>query len=82
MKTTRPNISEFDGDKDYFDYDEERPERDKYDAPPVLRRGRAAGAAAEAEEDEEGNRLQRPRISEKGRRAGAASYDTGPELQF
>ena len=36
-----PNISEFDGDKDYFDYDEERPERDKYDAPPVLRRGRA-----------------------------------------
>ena len=49
-----PNISEFDGDKDYFDYDEERPERDKYDAPPVLRRGRAAGAAAEAEEDEEG----------------------------
>ena len=48
-----PNISEFDGDKDYFDYDEERPERDKYDAPPVLRRGRAA-AQRRSEEDEEG----------------------------
>lgn len=40
-----PNISDFSGDKDYFDYDEETPERGKYDAPPLLRRERAAGAA-------------------------------------
>ena len=50
-----PNISEFDGDKDYFDYDEETPERGKYDAPPrPPPRTRGVTPPPKPAEDEEG----------------------------
>ncbi len=51
-----PNISEFDGDKDYFDYDEEDPEGEAaYDRPPAAKPGRAparesAGGAGDEED--------------------------------
>lgn len=74
-----PNISEFDGDKGYFDYDEEKPERDKYDAPPVIRRESAACAA---DEDEEGIDYNDPESLKKAANAGPDAAVQDPNFNF
>lgn len=76
-----PNISEFDGDKDYFDYDEEKPERDKYDAPPVLRIERAACAADDGE-DEEGIDYNDPESLKKAAEAEPNAAVQDPNFSF
>lgn len=52
-----PNISDFDGDKDYFDYDEEEPEADMRAAQPRVRAERSGApryAAGVDSDDEDG----------------------------
>lgn len=77
-----PNISEFDGDKDYFDYDEEKPERDKCDAPQIVRSERAACADAYGGEDEEDIDYNDPESLKKATEAEPNAAIQDPNFSF
>ncbi len=77
-----PNISEFDGDKDYFDYDEEKPERDKYDAPPAVRCEHATYTATGVGEDEEDIDYNDPESLKKAAEAEPNAAIQDPSFSF